>query len=66
MISDGALSNKATLWKIKYLNNTIDQGHLFIKRKVKPTLGFDSFETAEKTIFGIGVIHIINISCTQK
>jgi len=59
MISDEILSNKATLRKIKYLNNIIEQDHRFIKRKVKTMLGFDSFETAEKTICGIEIMHMI-------
>jgi len=59
MISDETLSNKATLRKIKYLNNIIEQDHRFIKRKVKPMLGFHSFKTAEKTICGIELFHMI-------
>jgi transposase-like protein len=57
MIYSGILSVKTTLRRIKYLNNIIEQDHRFIKRKIKPILGFDSFETAEKTICGIEVIH---------
>lgn len=59
MISDGTISNKTTLRKIKYLNNRIEQDHRFIKRKVKPMLGFHSLETADKTICGIEVVHMI-------
>ena len=51
MIYSGILSVKATLRKVKYLNNIIEQDHRFIKRKVKPMLGFDSFATAAKTIW---------------
>jgi len=58
-ISDEIISIGATLWKIKYLNNIIEQDHRFIKRKVKPMLGFGSFETAEKTICGIEVFYMI-------
>ncbi|MBC8015248.1 MAG: DDE-type integrase/transposase/recombinase [Sporomusaceae bacterium] len=42
------ISVKTTLRKVKYLNNIIEQDHRFIKRKVNPILGFDSFRTAEK------------------
>jgi len=59
MISDGIISSKTTLRKIKYLNNMIEQDHRFIKRKVKPMLGFDSVGTAEKIICGIEIVHII-------
>jgi len=60
MIYGGILSVKATIRQVKYLNNTIKQDHRFIKRKIKPMLGFDSFETAEKTICGIEVMHMIS------
>jgi len=59
MIYSGTLSVKTTLLKIKYLNNIVEQDHRFIKRKVKPMLGFDSFATAEKTICGIEAVHMI-------
>ena len=59
MIYSGIISVKATIRKVKYLNNIIEQDHRFIKRKVKPMLGFDSFETAEKTICGIEAMHMI-------
>jgi transposase, IS6 family len=44
------ISCKATHRMVKYLNNIIEQDHRFIKRKVRPMLGFGSFESAEKTI----------------
>jgi len=59
MIYNGTISVKTTLRKIKYLNNIIEQDHRFIKRKIKPMLGFDSFETATKTICGIEIMHMI-------
>jgi len=54
------------LRKIKYLNNIIEQDHRFIKRKIKLMLGFDSFETAEKTICGIELMHIISKEQAEK
>ncbi|MBP2629313.1 MAG: transposase [Firmicutes bacterium] len=59
MIYGGSLSVKTTIRQVKYLNNIIEQDHRFIKGKIKPMLGFDSFETAEKTICGIEVMHMI-------
>jgi IS6 family transposase len=59
MIYAGILSPGATIRKIKYLNNIIEQDHRFIKRKTGPILGFDSFETAEKTICGIEIMNMI-------
>jgi len=46
--------------KVKYLNNIIEQDHRFIKRKVKPMLGFDRFNTAKKPICGIETMHMIS------
>jgi len=72
MIYSGTLSVKATLRKIKYLNNIIEQDHRFIKRKIKLMLGFDSLKTAEKTICGIEIMHMIRkgqveeIEATEK
>jgi len=59
MIYSGMISVKTTLRKVKYLNNIIEQDHRFIKRKIKPMLGFGSFKTAEKTICGIETMHMI-------
>lgn len=38
--------------QVKYLNNRVEQDHRFIKRLVKPGLGFFSFETAWRTLQG--------------
>jgi transposase, IS6 family len=35
------------------LNNLIEQGHRFIKRLVKPGMGFFSVETAGRTLQGV-------------
>jgi len=45
--------------KSKYLNNLIEQDHRFIKRLVKPAMGFFSFETAWRTLQGYEVMHMI-------
>jgi len=59
MIYAGNISSKTTIRKIKYLNNLIEQDHRFIKRNIRPMLGFGSLETAEKTICGIETMHMI-------
>ena len=59
IIYSGTLSVKTTLRKVKYLNNIIEQDHRFIKRKIRPMLGFESFKTAVKTICGIEIMHMI-------
>lgn len=45
--------------QIKYLNNIIEQDHRFIKKRIKPMLGFKSFNSARTTITGIENIRII-------
>ncbi len=44
---------------IKYLNNIAEQDHRFIKRKTNQMLGFKSFETANRTISGMEIMHMI-------
>jgi hypothetical protein len=41
------------------LNNLIEQDHRFIKRLVKPGMGFFSFETAWRTLQGYEVMNMI-------
>ena len=53
------LPDDTELRPIKYLNNIIEQDHRFIKRKVKPGLGFRSYPTAWRTIQGYEVMHMI-------
>ena len=43
----------------KYLNNRIEQDHRFIKRRVKPGLGFASYETAWRTLQGYEAMNMI-------
>ena len=48
----GFLPKSVELRQVKYLNNLIEQDPRFIKRLVKPGLGFFSFETARRTLQG--------------
>jgi DDE domain len=41
-------------------NNLIEQDHRFIKRRVNPSLGFFSFNTARRTISGHETMNIIS------
>ena len=45
--------------QIKYLNNVIEQDHRYIKRIIKPMLGFKSFISARATIAGIELHHML-------
>ena len=50
--AEGIVPEGCELRQIKYLNNIVEQDHRFIKRLVKPGLGFFSFETAWRTLRG--------------
>ena len=43
----------------KYLNNMIEQDHLGVKSRIKPTLGFKFFDRAAVTIAGVELLHRI-------
>jgi putative transposase len=45
--------------KIKYLNNIVEQDHRGVKRVTRPMLGFKAFETAQDTLIGIELMHMI-------
>jgi transposase, IS6 family len=47
------------LRQIKYLNNMVEQDHRFMKRLVKPGLGFFSFETAWQTLQGYELMNMM-------
>ncbi len=56
---EGSIPPQSELRQVKYLNNLVEQDHRFIKRLVKPGLGFFSFETAWRTLQGYEVMHMI-------
>ncbi|MGF1505100.1 MAG: DDE-type integrase/transposase/recombinase [Anaerolineae bacterium] len=56
----GDLPDDSVLRPVKYLNNIIEQDHRFIKRKIKPGLGFSSLPTAWRTLQGIEALHMIS------
>ncbi len=53
------LAVSCELRQSKYLNNLIEQDHRFIKRLVKPGMGFFSFETAWRTLQGYEAINMM-------
>ena len=57
--NDRILPQNVNLRQIKYLNNIVEQDHRSIKRIVRPMLGFQSFNTAIKTLKGIEIMHMI-------
>lgn len=55
----GTIPASCELRQSKYLNNLIEQDHRFIKRLVKPAMGFFSFPTAWQTLRGYEAMHMI-------
>jgi transposase, IS6 family len=55
----GVLPESCELRQVKYLNNLVEQDHRFIKRLVKPGLGFFSVESAWRTLQGYEVMQMI-------
>lgn len=47
------------LVRIKYLNNMVEQDHRTIRKRVRPMLGFKSFDSASATLEGIEVANMI-------
>ena len=53
------LSKKCKRRPSQYMNNIIEQDHRFMKRKIKPGLGFFSYPTAWRTTQGYETMHMI-------
>jgi transposase, IS6 family len=67
--AEGTLPPQSELRQVKYLNNLVEQDHRFIKRLVKPGLGFFSGETAWRTLQGYEAMHMLRkgqVSGVQK
>ncbi len=60
------LPEEVELRQVKYLNNLIEQDHRFIKRLVKPGMGFFSFETAWRTLQGYEMMNMLRKGQVQK
>ena len=43
----------------RYINNIVEQDHRFMKRLIRPGLGFGSYPTAWRTIQGCETMHMI-------
>jgi transposase, IS6 family len=57
--AEGILPEACELRQVKYLTNIGEQDHRFIKRLVKPGLGFFAFETAWRTLQGYEAMNMI-------
>ncbi len=56
---DTTLKAETELRQSKYLNNRIEQDHRNVKRIVKPMMGFQSFNSARRTLRGIEAMAMI-------
>ena len=69
---DGSAANEAAIKRyneehgtaiairqVKYLNNIVEQDHRGVKRVTRPMLGFKAFGTAQDTLVGIELMHMI-------
>jgi transposase-like protein len=59
LMDEKELSKETIIRQAKHLNNIVEQDHRFIKKITNPMMGFKSFRTAEQTITGIEVFHIL-------
>jgi IS6 family transposase len=57
--NEKVLPRNCKLRRVKYLNNIIEQDHSFIKKRARACLGYRSFDTAERTIQGVGAMNMI-------
>ena len=51
-------NRRVKIRQCKYLNNIVEQDHRFIKRIIRPMLGFNSFSSARATLAGIELWHM--------
>ncbi len=57
--AEKVLPKDCKLRRVKYLNNIIEQDHRFIKKKVRASQCFKSFQTAERTLEGIESVNMM-------
>lgn len=53
------IAQETELRQNKYLNNIVEQDHRNIKRIVRPMMGFQSFNSARRTLRGIEAMNMI-------
>lgn len=55
----GGIFMQITVRQIKYLNNIVEQDHRFVKNITKLMKGFKAFHSAEATLAGIELHHML-------
>lgn len=58
-INEDLKSTSFEIRQCKYLNNIVEQDHRFIKKRIRPMLGFKKFSSAKTILAGIEVLHMI-------
>ena len=51
--------NKIEIRQSKYLNNIVEQDHRFIKKRIRPMMGFKTLNSAKIILAGVEVLHMI-------
>jgi transposase, IS6 family len=64
--TSGVLPSSVQLRQVKYLNTMVEQDHRFLKRQVKPGMGYFSYQTAQRTLQGYEVMHMIRKGQVQE
>ena len=52
-------ASKITIYQSKYLNNIVEQDHRFVKRLTRPMMQFKAFYSAQATLAGIELSHML-------
>jgi transposase, IS6 family len=55
----GELGRRCRCRPVRYLNNIVEQDHRALKRRVRASQGFRSFQLARRTIQGIETMNMI-------
>ena len=55
----GGVFTQVSVRQIKYLNNIVEQDHRFVKKITKTMKGFKAFHSAEATLAGIELHHML-------
>ena len=62
LIYGSHLSCRTKHRQVQYLNNIVEQDHRFIKKIIRPMLGFKNFKSACSVISGIEIFHMLKKS----
>jgi putative transposase len=58
-IDNAAYGTAIIIRQVRYLNNIVEQDHRAVKRVIRPMVGFKSYATAQRTVAGIELMHML-------